>query len=200
MSASRPSRLIHLVRHGETTGQSSIRFWGRTDVPLSEHGRAQVLRLAGVVAPLHVDAVVHSPLSRAAESAEILVRALQLDQAPTHAENDFAEIDFGHFEGLTREEIAARDGAWFATWERGAHLGYPGGETLSGFAARVRAALARTLARTEGDVLVVAQRGVIRRIAEALVPGAGDSPSALASLSTLRLEPPAVVRWNVVGG
>ena len=83
---------------------------------------------------------------------------------------------------------------------RGAHLGYPGGETLSGFAARVRAALARTLARTEGDLLVVAHRGVIRRIADALVPDAGDNPSALASLSTLRLEPPAVVRWNVVGG
>ena len=42
---SRGSRLI-LVRHGETEGESSIRYHGRTDVALSELGRAQ-MRLAG---------------------------------------------------------------------------------------------------------------------------------------------------------
>ena len=41
----RGSRLI-LVRHGETEGESSIRYHGRTDVALSELGRAQ-MRLAG---------------------------------------------------------------------------------------------------------------------------------------------------------
>ena len=39
----RPMR-ITLVRHGETTGQSSIRFFGQTDVPLSDVGREQMRR------------------------------------------------------------------------------------------------------------------------------------------------------------
>src|SRR5208282_5591650 len=39
------ARLI-LVRHGETEGESSIRYHGRTDVALSELGRTQ-MNLAG---------------------------------------------------------------------------------------------------------------------------------------------------------
>ena len=200
MTRQRTTRLVHLVRHGETVGQSSIRFWGRTDVALSDEGRVQVRRLGAAVRPLLLDAIVHSPLSRAAESAQILTRALGLEHAPVHAEPGFAEIDFGVFEGLTREEIADRDPAWFATWERAAHAGFPDGETLAGFEQRVRDAFLRTLERTSGDLLLVAHRGVIRRIAEALLPGAGDVPTDLASLSTLRLTPPGVERWNVVGG
>lgn len=189
-------RLLHLVRHGETAGNSSIRFWGRTDVPLSAEGRVQVQRLGTAIAPLRVAVIVHSPLVRAAESARILAGTLALHATPTHAEPDFAEIDFGAFEGLTKEEIAQRDPAWYATWERGAHEGFPGGDTLVAFAARVRAALSRVLAATTGDLLVVAHRGVIRRIADALIPGAGEVPTDLASLCTLRLDPPLVLRWN----
>ena len=73
-------RRIVMVRHGETEGESSIRFFGRTDVPLSALGREQARRLAGLVQHVGFSAVVHSPLARARESAEI-VTAL-LDQPP----------------------------------------------------------------------------------------------------------------------
>ena len=39
-------RRIWLVRHGETEGQSSIRYHGSNDVPLSDVGRAQIRALA----------------------------------------------------------------------------------------------------------------------------------------------------------
>jgi broad specificity phosphatase PhoE len=191
-------RLLHLVRHGETVGQSSIRYWGRTDVALSDAGRQQMRALGASVPAPSVAAVVHSPMLRAAESARLLVEALGLTGVPTRAEPDFAEIDFGAFEGLTRAEIAAHDPEWFAAYEARRHTCYPGGETLGGFAARVRAGLARTLG-TGGDVLVVAHRGVIRHIADELLPGQGDAHTDLASWSTLRLGPTGVVRWNVRG-
>ena len=35
------SRVV-LIRHGETDGESSVRFHGRTDVALSEEGRAHM--------------------------------------------------------------------------------------------------------------------------------------------------------------
>lgn len=192
----RSPRLLHLVRHGETEGQSSVRFWGSTDVALSATGRAQIRRLAETIAPLRADLIAHSPLSRAAESAAILAEALGLS-APRLAVPEFAEIDFGQIEGLTREEIASQHPEWFATWQRGAHDRFPGGEALAAFAARVRAGLARLLAASHGDVLVVVHRGVIRRIGEALVGAAADEPTDLASLSTVQVEPPAVLRWNV---
>ena len=66
-------RQILLVRHGETEGESSIRYHGSTDVALSDEGRAHMsaarLRLPG--GNLY-DLVVSSPLQRAFESAEIL--------------------------------------------------------------------------------------------------------------------------------
>ncbi|MFN6195270.1 MAG: histidine phosphatase family protein, partial [Planctomycetota bacterium] len=34
------------MRHGETEGQSSIRYHGRNDVALSDEGRAQIRALA----------------------------------------------------------------------------------------------------------------------------------------------------------
>lgn len=192
-------RLLHLVRHGETVGQSSIRFWGSTDVALSESGRRQVEALGAAVGALAVAAVIHSPLVRAAESARVLAPALELAGVPWHVEPDFAEIDFGTFEGLTAEEIGARDPQWFAQWQARRHEGFPGGETLGGFEARVRAGFARAIERIEGDLLIVAHRGVIRRIADLVLPGQGEHATELASLSTLTLAPPQVVRWNLRG-
>ena len=192
-------RLLHLVRHGETVGQSSIRFWGSTDVALSESGRRQVEALGAAVGALTVAAVIHSPLVRAAESARVLAPALELTGVPWHVEADFAEIDFGVFEGLTAEEIGARDPQWFVEWQARRHEGFPGGETLAGFDARVRAGFARAVEGIDGDLLIVAHRGVIRRIADLVLPGQGEHATELASLSTFTLAPPQVVRWNVRG-
>lgn len=199
MTSSPRVRLVHLVRHGETVGESSIRYWGRTDLALSDVGRAQVQALAAAVAPPRVDTIVHSPLQRAAESARILVEGWRLARLPVRVEPDLGEIDFGDFEGLTRDEIAQRDPAWFVAWQRGEHAGFPGGDLVDAFAARVRAAFARVCADLAGDILVVAHRGVIRHIADAVVPGAGDEPTHLGSLSTLDLAAGKVVQWNVRG-
>lgn len=193
---------LHLVRHGETEGQSSVRYWGATDVPLSAVGRAQIERLRPLLATAAVSRVVHSPLVRAAEGARIL--AASLATAPTMvAERDFREIDFGDCEGLTREEIAERHPQWFACWQRGEVDGFPGGEPFAAFAARVAAAAERVLAGCDrGELLVVAHRGVIRRIAEHLLrdPEGGERfGTSLGSLSTIRLQPaPCVEAWDRV--
>ncbi|MGH7863814.1 MAG: histidine phosphatase family protein, partial [Candidatus Binataceae bacterium] len=93
------SKLV-LVRHGETVGESSIRYHGRTDVPLSDLGRRQMravrAALAGVSAPSGYARVFTTPLSRARESAQIVAghdRVVAIEQ--------FREVDFGLFEGLT---------------------------------------------------------------------------------------------------
>src|SRR6185437_17128245 len=100
-----PLRLV-LVRHGETLGNSSIRYHGRTDVALSELGRRQMRAArewlatrdgAGGFAP-----VFTSPLVRAAEGARIIAGR----NVATTAIKEFVEVDFGLFEGLTAEEIA----------------------------------------------------------------------------------------------
>lgn len=157
-------RRLLLVRHGETDGQSSVRYFGSTDVPLSDHGRAQIRQLASTLRGDSYDAIVSSPLSRAWHSAWILAAG-----RPVQLEHDLREIHFGRWEGLTREEIEARDPVAGKDWEAGAEgFEYPGGEPRAEFAARVRNALGRILQLPARSVLVVTHKGVIRTIVKDL--------------------------------
>lgn len=161
----RIERLI-LIRHGETEGQSSIRHFGATDVPLSDIGREQVRRAREQIAAETFDVVWASSLSRAAESARILAP----DRA-IHLESDFREIDFGRWEGLTREEIAERDPELFEVWQRDlGRFDYPEGERRADFRARIARGLERLRAVDAAAALVVAHKGVVRTMLE-LVSG-----------------------------
>src|SRR5208337_2836168 len=110
---SRGSRLV-LVRHGETEGQSSIRYHGRTDVALSELGRAQMRAVAATLAARGFTRVFASTLGRAREGARLIAG----EGMPIVCFEEFAEVDFGLFEGLTAEEIRARHPAEFERWNR----------------------------------------------------------------------------------
>jgi broad specificity phosphatase PhoE len=188
--ASRDRHLI-LVRHGETVGNSSVRYFGRTDVALSAQGREQMracarwLRRRFGSTPLAP--VFSSPLRRASEGARIIAG----DSAALIEIRDFAEVDFGLFEGLTAEEIRARHPAEFLLWDRdrlAPEYVYPNGESRAAFAARVGRGSDRMLAAIDADAtravsdgvssercaLLLAHRGVIRAIIGRL---AGIEPS-----------------------
>ena len=90
---SRLERVL-LLRHGETVGRSSVRFYGATDVALSGLGADQVAAAARAIGSENFDLVVTSPLQRARRSARIVApgREIQIEAA-------FREIDFGRWEG-----------------------------------------------------------------------------------------------------
>ena len=157
------SRRIYLVRHGETEGESSIRYHGRNDVALSDIGRKQVELLIPWLREQRFAAVLHSPLSRARTSAELLIAGLQHPPALVEEHPGLTEIHFGEIEGLTKEEVAERMPEWHAEWEAERIDGFPGGDTLAGFQQRVAEAWDDLVSRhDEGDLLVVAHRGVIK--------------------------------------
>ena len=103
---------IVLVRHGETVGASSIRYFGSTDLALSAEGRAQARAAARSLPGDGFGLVVSSPLMRAWQSATIVARG-----RPVLLDPDLREIDFGHWEGLTAEEIEASDPARYRDWK-----------------------------------------------------------------------------------
>lgn len=164
-----------LVRHGETEGQSSIRYHGRTDVALDDYGRAQMRAAARIVRGETFSKVFASPLSRAAEGARIIAG----NGAEVVSIVEFVEIDFGAFEGLTIEEIRQRYPAEYERWRSGrleASYHYPGGESGAAFRARVGEGMRRMFelwrggrSRFRGTALLVAHRGVIRVIINRLV-------------------------------
>ena len=63
---------IVLVRHGDTVGESRIRFHGANDVALSEPGRAQARAARAHVPIQEVDWIIASPKKRAWETANVV--------------------------------------------------------------------------------------------------------------------------------
>jgi broad specificity phosphatase PhoE len=165
---------LTLVRHGETTGQSSIRYYGATDVPLSALGREQA-RIARQQIPGETyEAVWASSLARAWQSAQII--------APRHSvrlESDFREIDFGRWEGLTSQEIEALDPDLHAEWQdKKPGFEFPDGESRAAFRVRIEAGLSRLRASGVRSAIVVAHKGVVRTLLELVsrVTLAPDAP------------------------
>lgn len=142
---------IVVVRHGETEWSRENRHTGRTDVPLTEQGRAQARRLHVVLSSWAFAAVFTSPLSRAAETCSL---AGYGDVAVTDA--DLIEWDYGEFEGKTSEEIREMHPGW-----RLFRDGVAGGESLESVAARADHVISRARA-VDGDVLLFAHGHILR--------------------------------------
>ncbi|MFC1972086.1 alpha-ribazole phosphatase [Chloroflexota bacterium] len=154
------SRLL-LVRHGETELNSSERYWGHTDVKLSETGQQQAERLRDCLAGEKVDAAYSSPLIRARVTAEVIIlgRGLAVNPCP-----ELREVNFGKLEGLTFNEINQLYPEVVKLWvERSPELEYPGGESLVDFNHRVGKFPARLEKHVpEETILVVAHSGALR--------------------------------------
>ena len=205
-------RLV-LVRHGETVGHSSIRYYGRTDVALSDLGRRQMRAarewLAARDGARGFAPVFTSPLVRATEGARIIAGR----NAAAVAVEEFVEVDFGLFEGLTAEEIAERYPEEFRRWKSNplaADFVYPEGESRAAFVARVARGTMRMLAswqaaragaRTSKHALLVAHRAVIRAVVRQLT-GVHEPHIDLGSIQILEEESAGadlrIARWRPV--
>jgi len=163
-------RKLILIRHGETDGQSSVRYYGSTDVELSDAGRAQMRKAGAALRHCAIDLWVASSLCRSWKGAQIASGGAQV-----RIEGNFREIHFGHWEGKTAEEIKASDPVRYEDWQGGAPgFEYPGGEPRADFSARVAAGLASLNATGVRTAACVLHKGVIREIVRALTGAALD--------------------------
>lgn len=186
-------RRLILVRHGETVGQSSIRYYGRTDVALSDSGEHQMERVRAALASEAVDAVYTSTLVRTTRAADII--------SPHHAPHSvagFDEVDFGRWEGWTREEIAAREPELFEQWRLGdGDFTYPDGDSVGAFRARVAAAFRALVPAAPERVLIVAHKGVIATIVQDLLDlSAEERASWPIALASIHIVTAAAGRWR----
>jgi broad specificity phosphatase PhoE len=157
----KPLRLF-AVRHGETDSSRERRFAGSRDIALSPAGRAQCEAVAKALAAAPVTAVYTSPLERARISAEVIAKPHRLAAV---VEPAFREMAFGQWEGLTRAEAAARFPAEMEAWRATPHLVVPpGGEPLTGVAARVAGGLRDLIATHAGDTVVLVSHAMVVRL------------------------------------
>jgi len=144
---SRGARVIHLVRHGETTWNRSGRQQGHHDSPLTDTGIEQA-RAAGRVLRRGIRdsqaaCIETSPLGRARQTAVILAEVLGLDLDAVVIAPLLVEHHLGGWEGLTRVEIDAQyPGARQEREKDKWDYVVPGGESYVRVAARARRWLA----------------------------------------------------------
>src|SRR5437016_14465887 len=112
-----PGPIIYYIRHGLTDGNAAGRLQGRHDTPLNVEGRLQAAHCGNILADLFARErcepqaydYVSSPLLRARDTMEVVRATLGLDPAGYCVEERLAEISFGEWEGLTYEDVLARD-------------------------------------------------------------------------------------------
>jgi len=142
-----------LVRHGQTDWNAERRLQGSTDIPLNEVGRGQARDAAAVLAPYEWDAVVSSPLSRAAETADLIAEGLGLTVSRRVPE--LTERSFGPAEGMQAgpELEALRIPG-----------GFKGAESEDEAASRGLAALEALAEEFSGQRLLVVTHGTLLRV------------------------------------
>jgi alpha-ribazole phosphatase len=117
---------LYLIRHGSTRGNEEGLYIGRTDLPLSEAGRAELEDKYKAFVYPKVSRVYSSPLSRAVQTTEILFPDLPAEELLIA--DDLAEMNFGGYEGLPAVELTELDS--YKQWLKGGiDAAPPGGET-----------------------------------------------------------------------
>ena len=164
-----PPPVIYYVRHGLTDWNVQHRLQGRHDVPLNREGRAQAVRCAEILCDLFARdgraaeefAYVSSPLGRARETMELMRATFGLALDDYRVDDRLVEIAFGEWEGLTYDDVLARDKDVVAKRESD-KWGFrpPGGECYAQVTARV-GAWCRTL---DKDTVVAAHGGTARAL------------------------------------
>jgi broad specificity phosphatase PhoE len=154
---------IYLLRHGETPWNADRnRYCGRTDIPLSQIGRAQAAALREALVSVPLAAMYVSPLARSRETGEIIAAGRQL---PLHKDPRLIEIDFGGWEGLPAADIAGFDPVGRAAWLHDPTATRAGGtgETAAEVSERMTACLAEIAARHEGEAVAVVGHNTANR-------------------------------------
>jgi probable phosphoglycerate mutase len=155
------AKLIYLLRHGEVTQADPRRFIGHLDVPLSAHGEAQLAAQARRLASAPLDALYSSDLARARRSGEILGAPHGLQPVTVPA---LREMAMGRWEGLTAEEIRAREPAAFDDWmTRIGEFPFPEGESVPDLLARAGPAFDAIVAQAPGPVIAIVAHGGTNR-------------------------------------
>ena len=156
-----PISRILLVRHGETAWNREHRFQGRSNISLNEKGREEICALAGALKNESITAAYSSPLSRALETAKLILYhhpSVQIQE-----EEDFAEMDLGEFDGMEAQLWAENYPDFLDLWrDTPSSVTMPNGESLREVQVRAVNALERIINQhPRGSTLLICSHNFV---------------------------------------
>jgi len=137
------------------------RFIGHLDVPLSGHGERQCAVQAEALRGVNLAAIFSSDLARARRSAQIIGAPHGLAPLEVPA---LREMSMGRWDGLTAEEIRAREPDAFSDWMASVgEFPFPEGEGVPDLLARAWPAFASIASEFAGRAVAVVAHGGTNR-------------------------------------
>lgn len=193
---------LFLVRHGNTfeAGAKSVQIGSATDLPLTARGREQAGEMGLFLkrARLTPAAVYAGVLKRQKEAALIIAETAGIPgnvQLDVQALN---EIDYGLWEGLTQEELAARYGSEYEEWEKAGRWAKSFGGSLEQTRAAISSWLDALLRRhDDGEIVLAVTSNANMRIFYSLIKEDWEVLSAANRVDQLKVKTGCYCEFDV---
>ena len=156
------STTIILVRHGETRWNLGNIFRGIYDIPLNDNGRDQARLTAEALKAYPINAAYTSPLSRAVETARIVLGPHNIE-AKLH--EGLQDMDYGEWTEKEDTEVAQKWPKAHAEWNFRPHtVRPPGGSTLQEVYDRAFTAMEGLASQHDGGTVALFSHRVINKL------------------------------------
>lgn len=152
--------IFYIIRHGETALNAKGIMQGRLDEPLDKNGRELAVLTGKAMKHIRFDRCISSPLKRAKETAEIILRESEND-VQIKLDERIIEIDFGSLEGKTLAEMGEAGELFYTDPFR--YAGFPHGERIQDVCARTQEFLKEQIAKDDGKTYLISTHGCAMR-------------------------------------
>ena len=150
---------ITIIRHGETIWNAQQRIQGHRNSKLSENGIRQAGLVAKSLAKREFDVLISSDLERAAETAGIINKLLQL---PLEYNKNMRERSFGIVEGMTLAEMKEKFPREYRSYkERELGFKFSGGESIEQLFNRVTSEIEAIARKFENKKVLIVSHGLV---------------------------------------
>ena len=155
---------IYFVRHGETFWNKEKKIQGQSDIPLNEYGIELAHVTADAMKDIPFDIVYSSPLLRAKETADILVKNRNLE---VYTDSRLVEMSFGEGEGESLPEIHTHPEMKLYNFihNPGEYIPPTGGETFKDLYIRCKSFINEVILPAENkyDTMLIVGHGALIR-------------------------------------
>jgi broad specificity phosphatase PhoE len=164
---------IHVIRHADVENPNRVLYGHLPGFQLSALGRAQAAALGERLCGDGIRRIVHSPLARAVETAQIINGHLQ-PQVVMEVEPELREAEFSRYlQGLPYWQIPVRRPLWFVHKARRGIV--PGDESIDQLGGRVLDVLRRIAREHPGETSAVVSHADPIQAAWVLLDGRAHS-------------------------
>lgn len=150
---------IYIIRHGETALNAKGIMQGITDEPLNQKGIDLAAETGRNMRDIHFDACISSPLVRAKQTAEILLRESGNEDTPIEYDERIMEFNCGEME--LSEPVTEFHHRFFT--EPIGFEGFPGGESIAQICDRTQEFLRELISRDDDRTYLVSTHGCALR-------------------------------------